>query len=105
MNTAAAGMEGKVRIDMESSRTSQSLKRALAAAAASGNGNPLAFAFPARHNLSYASRTVSLIVVDAVVRPGGPLRPPRPHYPDQHRSFRQRPGHRYLSYPPHPSAP
>src|SRR6266436_6688234 len=48
--------------------------RALAAAAASGNGNPPAFAFPARYNLSYALRTVSLIVVDAVVRPGGPLR-------------------------------
>jgi len=38
----------------------------LAAAAASEKGNPLAFAFPARHNLSYALRAVSLIVADAL---------------------------------------
>src|SRR5215813_9652219 len=36
----------------------------MAAATAGGNANPSAFAFAARHNLSHASRTVSLRVVD-----------------------------------------
>jgi len=53
---------------MESSRTSLFLKRALAAAAAYGNGNPLAFTFPAVHNLIYALRTVSRAVVDTDAR-------------------------------------
>jgi hypothetical protein len=54
---------------MESSRISLFVKkRALAAAAASGNDKPLAFAFPAVHNLSYALRIVSLSVVDTDAR-------------------------------------
>jgi hypothetical protein len=57
---------------MESSRTSPFLKKARwPRRLTSGNGNPLAFAFPAVHNLSHALRAVSLTVVDRNARQAG----------------------------------